>query len=265
MTNEDTGGEEEERHMRKYKGQDVLAATMALLLAVFLAGCCRSKNDSSHSLSLLGGVAGGGVSPVTVNLGATLSTFRVLAGSTVANTGPTSVDGDLGVSPGSAVTGFPPGTVSGTTHAGDATAATAQTELTTAYNNAAGRPPGAIVSGNIGGLTLAPGVFTSTSSLALSSGDLTLTGLGDSNAVFIFQIPSSLTVTTGRRVILTGGAQASNVFWQVGSSATLGTNCFFSGTIMAQASITLQTGASLEGRAFARTGGVTLDSSVIFP
>jgi hypothetical protein len=264
-TNADTGGEEEERHMHKYKGQAVLAAAMAFLLAVFMAGCCKSKNDESHSLSLLSGVLpGGGPNPLPVILGTT-SSFRVLAGSTVTNTGLTSVDGDIGVSPGSAVTGFPPGTLTGTIFTGPGPAATAESDLTTAYNDAAGRPPGASVSGNIGGLTLAPGVYTSTSSLAISSGDLTLTALGNSSGVFIFQIPSSLTVTSGRRVILAGGAQASNVFWQVGSSATLGTNSFFSGNIMAQASITLQSGASLEGRALASTGGVTLDSNVIFP
>lgn len=251
--------------MHKYKGQAVPAAAIAFLLAVFLAGCCKDSDSSNNSLSLLRGVLGTGVIEPPVGLGSA-DVFRVLAGSTVANTGPTSVDGDLGVSPGSAVTGFPPGTVSGSIFTGSpGPAATAQSDLTTAYNDAAGRAPGAIVSGNIGGLTLAPGVFTATSSLAISSGDLTLTGLGDSNAVFIFQIPSSLTVTTGRQVILTGGAQPSNIFWQVGSSATLGTFSVFSGTIMAQASITLQTGATLQGRALARTGGVTLDSSVVSP
>jgi len=257
--------------MRKYKGQDVLAGALTFLLAVSLAGCCKDDNNDEHSLSLLSGVLGTGIIEPPVGL-ASANGFRVLAGSTVANTGPTSVDGDLGVSPGSACTAFPapcsgggPGTLTGTIHAGDATAATAQTDLTTAYNDAAGRAPGTSVSGNIGGLTLAPGVYTSTSSLAISSGDLTLTGLGNANAVFIFQIPSSLTVTSGRKVILAGRAQASNVFWQVGSSATLGTNSFFVGDIMALASITLQTGASLQGRALAQTGAVTLDSSIIFP
>jgi len=250
--------------MRNYKGRDVLVGAVTFLLAVSLAGCCRDKNDDDHSLSLLGGVNGGGISPATVGLGS-LVNFRVLSSSTVANTGPTFVDGDVGVSPGSSVTGFPPGTLSGSTHAADATAAIAQSDLTTAYNDAAGRPPGASVSGNIGGQTLAPGVFTSTSSLAISSGDLTLTGLGDSNAVFIFQIASALTVTSGRQVILAGGAQASNVFWQIGSSATIGTNADFSGTVMAQASVTLETGATLHGRAFGRTGGVTLDSNDVVP
>jgi hypothetical protein len=264
LMNEDTGLGEEETQMRKFKSRDVLAGAMACLLAVALGGCCKSDDDADHSLSLAGALGGSGATVPAIDLGGANS-FRVLASSTVANTGPTSVDGDLGVSPGSAVTGFPPGTISGSFHAADPVAATAQGDLTTAYLDAAGRPPGTSVSGNIGGLTLAPGVYTSTSTLAISAGDLTLTGLGDSNAVFIFQIASSLTVTTGRKVILTGGAQASNVYWQVGSSATLGTYSFFSGTIMAQASITLQTGASLEGRALARTGGVTLDSSVVFP
>ena len=252
--------------MHKFKGQDVLAAVMAVLLAASLSGCCTSDDNSGHSLSLTGGVIGGTTPEVPPTGLGGASGFRVLAGSTVTNTGPTSIDGDLGVSPGSAVTGFPPGTVSGsifTTTPGPA--ATAQSDLTTAYNDLAGRPPGTAVAGNIGGQTLGPGVFTSTSSLAISSGDLTLTALGDPNAVFIFQIPSSLTVTTGRRVILAGGAQPSNIYWQVGSSATLGTNTFFSGTIMAEASITLQTGASLQGRALARTGGVTLESNVVFP
>jgi len=250
--------------MRKYKGRDVLAGAVTILLAVSLAGCCRDKNDDDHSLSLLGGLNGGGISPAAVDLGSAAN-FRVLASSTVANTGGTMVDLDLGVSPGSSVTGFPPGTVSGTIHAGDATAATAQSDLTTAYNDAAGRPSDATVSGNLGGQTFGPGVFTSSSSLAISSGDLTLTGLGDPNAVFIFQIASTLTVTSGRQVILAGGAQASNVIWQVGSSATIGTSADFSGTILALASVTLETGATLHGRAYARTGGVTLDTNVVGP
>jgi len=239
---------------------------MAFMLAASLAGCCKDDDGSNNSLSLLGGVLGTGVIEPPVDLlGA--SGFRVLAGSTVTNTGLTSVDGDVGVWAGSAVTGFPPGTLTGTIYTGPGAgpAQTAQTDVTTAYNDAAGRPPGIAVSGDLGGLTLGPGVFTTTSSLAISTADLTLTALGDSNAVFIFQIPSSLTVTTGRRVILTGGAQPANIFWQVGSSATLGTNTFFSGTIMAQASITLQTGASLQGRALARTGAVSLEANVVFP
>ena len=257
--------------MRRYKGRDVLAGAVAFLLAVSLAGCCRDKNDADHSLSLLGGLlAGGGGNQAPVPLGCAAS-FRVLADS-VTNTGPTSVDGDLGVSPGSACSGFPapctgggPGTVSGTIYIPPSIADAAKGCLTTAYLDAQNRPPGTSVSGNIGGETLAPGVFTASSSLAISSGDLTLTGLGDSNAVFIFQIPTTLTVTTGRRVILADGAQASNIFWQVGSSATLGTNSDFSGIIMAQIAITMNTGATLHGRALTQTAAVMLDTNVIAP
>lgn len=190
--------------------------------------------------------------------------FAVLAGSTVANTGFTTVNGDLGLSPGSAVTGFPPGTVTGTKHVADSVAAQAKLDLTTAYNDAAGRTVGVVtVAGNLGGMTLPPGLYKSTSSLEISSGDLTLDAQGDANAVFIFQMASTLTTTSGRQVILSGGAKASNVFWQVGSSATLGTTSVFKGTIMADQSITLTTGAMLDGRALTRVAAVTLDSNTI--
>ena len=190
------------------------------------------------------------------------TTFGVLASSTVTSTGDTTVNGDLGVSPGTAVTGTM--RVSGAIHAGDPTAAQAQGDLTTAYNDAAGRTVGAItVAGNLGGLTLTPGLYKSTSSLAISSGDLTLDAQGDPNAVFIFQMASTFTTTVGRQVILSGGAKAANIYWQVGSSATLGTISVVKGNILALASITLQTGATLEGRALARTGAVTLDSNTV--
>ena len=190
--------------------------------------------------------------------------FAVLAGSTVTNTGPSILNGDLGVSPGTAVTGFPPGTVNGTIHAADSAAAQAKLDLTTAYNDAAGRSTSPIsVSGNLGGQTLPPGLYKSTSSLAISSGDLTLDAQGDANAVFIFQMASTLTTTVGRQVILSGGAKAANVFWQVGTSATLGTNSVFQGNILADQSITLTTGATLNGRALTRIGAVALDSNAI--
>ena len=209
------------------------------------------------------GVPPAGQAPVA--LGKAIN-FAVLAGSTVTNTGLSKVNRDLGVSPGTAVTGFPPGTVSGTIHAGDPAAALAKLDLTIAYNDAAGRKVAPIsVAGNLGGLTLVPGLYKSTSSLAISSGELTLDARGDANAVFIFQIASTLTTTTVRKTILIGGAQAKNIFWQVGSSATLGTNSVFHGNIMADQSISLTTGATLNGRALARIGAVTLDTNIINP
>jgi hypothetical protein len=154
--------------------------------------------------------------------------------------------------------------VNGTIHAGDAAAAQAQLDLTTAFNDAAGRTVGAVtVAGNLGGLTLTPGLYKSTSSLEISSGDLTLDAQGNANAVFIFQMGSTLTTTSGRQVILSGGAKAANIFWQVGSSATLGTTSVFKGTIMADQSITLDTGATLDGRALARIAAVTMDSNIV--
>src|ERR1043166_2232880 len=160
-------------------------------------------------------------SPAPVALGSATK-FAVLGGSTVTSTGATTVNGDLGISPGTALTGAP--TVNGTLHLGDGVASQAQLDLTTAYNDAAGRTVGAVtVAGNLGGQTLAPGLYKSTSSLEISSGDLTLDAQGNANAVWIFQMGSTLTTTSGRQVILSGGAQASNIYWQVGSSATLGT------------------------------------------
>lgn len=193
--------------------------------------------------------------------------FAVLAGSTVTSTGNTALTGDVGVSPGTAITGFPPADLTGTKHAGDAVSATAMADLTTAYNDAAARTQSPVaVAGNIGGLTLPPGLYKSTSSLSISSGDLTLDAGGDANAVFVFQVASTLTTSSGRKVILSGGAKATNVFWQVGSSATLGTTSMFRGTIMAHQSITLNTGASLVGRALASLGAVTLaGNAVVIP
>jgi hypothetical protein len=190
----------------------------------------------------------------------TTVTFGVLGAATVTSTGATIIYGDLGASPGTAVTGSPQ--VTGRLHLGDPAAALAQSDLTTAYNDAVGRTAGSVtVAGNLGGRILAPGLYTSASSLEISSGDLTLAG--DANAVWIFQMRSTLTTTTGRQVILSGGAQAANVFWQVGSSATIGVSSAFKGTIMAAQSITMGTGAKLEGRALAQAGAVTLDANTI--
>jgi hypothetical protein len=202
-------------------------------------------------------------STAPVGLG-TAGSFAVLAGTTVTNTGPSSISGDLGVSPGTAVTGFPPGTVSnGTIHRADGVAAGAQSDLTTAYNDAAGRSPTANVPGFIGGgQTLAPGVYKASSSLDVG-GSLILDAGGDPNAVFIFQAPSTLVTDSASSILLTGGAQACHVFWQVGSSATLGTNSDFTGSILALTSISVDTGDTIAGRALARNGAVTLDDDTI--
>ena len=197
----------------------------------------------------------------TVGLG-TAGSFAVLGGSTVTNTGPTVINGDLGVSPGTAITGFPPGTVNGTVHAADAVAAQAQSDVTTAYNDAAGRTPAVVVPGDLGGLLLTPGVYKQSSSLLLT-GVATLDAQGDPSAVFIFQVGSTLTTASNSRVLLTGGAQSCNVFWQIGSSATIGTGTSFSGNILALQSITVTTGATIQGRALARNGAVTLDTNTI--
>ncbi|MDB4980827.1 MAG: hypothetical protein JWM82_1579 [Myxococcales bacterium] len=190
--------------------------------------------------------------------------FAVLAGSTVTSTGLSVVTGDLGVSPGTAITGFPPGTMVGAQHAGDPVAAQAIADLATAYGDAKGRTLCPIsVAGDLSGQRLAPGLYKSTSSLELSTGDLVLDGKGDATAVFIFQMASTLTTTAGRQVMLVNGASAANVTWQVGTSATLGTTSAFAGTIVADQAITLKTGARLTGRALAHIAAVTLDGNVI--
>jgi hypothetical protein len=192
-----------------------------------------------------------------VNLGSAGSA-AILSGTTVTNTGLSVIDGNLGVWPGNAVSGFGPGVVNGTQYAGDTAAQNAQGSLTTAYNDAAGRTSVAIVGleGDISGLTLAPGLYKATSSLSLS-GTVTLQGRG----VYIFQIASGLTVGNGGTVVLSGGATSDNVYWQVGSSATLGTAANFKGTILALTSISLDTGATLDGRALAKNGAVTLNTN----
>lgn len=194
--------------------------------------------------------------------------YAVLAGSTVISTLTlqTTVNGDLGVSPGTAVVGFPPAILNGTQSTGPAPAdaASAQFDLTAAYNDAAGRVLCPVSKdGNLGGQTLAPGLYKGVS-MEISSGDLTLDGQGDDEAIFIFQMAQTLiTGDDVRQVFLTNGAKASNIFWQVGSSATLGSGSVFHGTIMADQAITLKTGATLEGRALARIAAVNLDANMV--
>jgi Ice-binding-like len=197
-----------------------------------------------------------------VGLG-TAANFAVIAGSTVTNTGPSVISGSIGLSPGTSVIGFPPGIVlAGTTQIANGVALQAQSDLVTAYNSAAGASSTATVSGDLAGRTLVSGVYTSASSLGLT-GALTLDAQGNPNAVFIFQAGSTLIVGSGSQVNLINGAQACNVFWQVGSSATIGTGAAFVGNIMALTSVTMTTGATLQGRALARNGAVTLDTNTI--
>lgn len=216
---------------------------------------------SAVSLQVIWAVTPVSIAQTTIPLG-TAANFAVLAGSTITNTGLTVISGDLGLSPGTAVTGFPPGIVNGALRTGDATAAIAKTDLSTAINTANALTLPILLAGDLGGRTLVPGLYKSTSSLAVT-GALTLDAQGDPNAVWVFQIASTLTTLTGSQIILTGGAQASNIFWVVGSSATLGTTSVFKGTIMAYASITITTGATVDGRALAEVGAVTLDSNII--
>ena len=194
----------------------------------------------------------------------TSGAFAVLAGSTVTNTGPTLVTGDLGVWPGTAITGFPPGILIGTQYAGVTPAMTAQGDLTVAYNDAAGRTLCLVsIVGDLGGLTLPPGLYKSTSFLEITTGDLVLDAQGDPNAVWIFSMAASLTVANTRQVSIIGGGSAANVYWQVGSSAVIGTGVAMMGTIMADQSISFATGAVLKGRALARVAAVTLDSTTV--
>ena len=208
---------------------------------------------------LIAGVRPAAAAEAPVTLGTTAS-LAVLAGSTVTNTGPSTINGNLGLHPGTSITGFPPGTVNGTIHKTDNVAKQAKSDLVIAYNDAAGRPPGA-AAGELGGRTLVAGVYTGTA-LTLT-GTVTLDAQGDPNAVFIFQSASTLITASNSTVKLINGAQACNVFWQVGSSATLGTNTTFVGTILALTSITAQTGTKVQGRLLARNGAVTLDNNVI--
>ena len=255
--------------MRKFKSKKMktknVLATFAIATVVLFAGCKKETTAPASS---------GTSTPIVIPTQTTTQTsialagatnLAILAGSGITNTGATVITGDMGLSPGTSVGGFPPGILNGTLHINDAIANQAKLDLTAAYNDAAGRTATDIVtlSGNIGGLTLTPGLYKSTSTLALSSGDVTFDAKGNASAVFIIQIASALTVTSGRKVILAGGALASNIFWQVGSSATFGTTSSFKGTIMAMQSISFNTGASLTGRALARSGAITMSGNTI--
>jgi hypothetical protein len=224
----------------------------------------RFRNTFLATLVFAGLTFGASPAAAQVSLG-TAETFGVLAGSAVTNTGASVITGDVGVSPGTAVSGFPPGMVvpPSTIHSADAVAAQAQVDLTDAYNAIVAMPTLVDLTGtDLGGLTLVPGVYGFTSSAQLT-GTLTLDAQGDPNALFIFKIGSSLTTATGSSVVVINGGSDCGVFWQVGSSATLGTTTVFAGNILALTSITLNTGATMSGRALARNGAVTLDGNSV--
>lgn len=208
------------------------------------------------------GVSAAYAATPTVDL-STAAAFAVAAGTTVTNTGPSVIGGDIGLSPGTSIVGFPPGLQSsGVTEKTTAVALQAKNDVTTAYLDAAGRTPFTVAPTDLGGSTLAPGVYEASSAMSLT-GTVTLNAVGNADAVFIFQSGSTLITTSNSVVQLENGANACNVFWHVGSSATLGTTSKFSGTILALTSATLRTGATVSGRVLARNGAVTLDDNTI--
>jgi hypothetical protein len=260
----------------------ILVTVFAIASVVFIAGCKKEKNEPAPEKQPTPAETTK-VIPLQVTIQTminlrTSANYAILAGSLISNVPTTAITGNLGLSPaaGSNITGFGAAEITGTIYTVDATGpagsvpdavalTAAKGDLTTAYNEAAGRTATDIVllSGNIGGLTLTPGLYKSSGSLDISSGDLTFDAKGNAAAVFIIQIASTLNTTSGRKIILSGGALASHIFWQVGTSATLGTTSVFKGNIMADQSISVNTGASIQGRLLARIGAVTLNASTL--
>lgn len=233
-----------------------LSLPLFTTMVIGASACATTPPDSERASQA-------GLGAVAPSLGSARA-FAVLGGSTVTNTGATTIGGDLGVSPGLAIIGFPPGLVSGgTIHAGDAIALQAQTDVGTAFDALAAQACSADLSGqDLGGLTLTPGVYCFTSSAQLT-GALVLDAAGRSDAVFVFKVVSTLTTASNASVRVINGGNDCGVFWQVGSSATLGTGTAFAGSVVALASITLTTGAKVSGRTLARTGAVTMDTSAV--
>ena len=237
------------RHARRYPPRRRLRIAVASTLGPVLV--------------LAGGLFAVGAQAATTTVPLlTAANFSVLGATTVTNTGNTNVLLDLGVSPGTAVTGFPPGIVHGTIHANDAVAIQAQTDLEAAYLNAFNRTPTATVASELGGLTLGDGVYAATAKGPLTvNGTLTLNGGGDPTSTFIFQTDSTLITGSNSHVVLINGADACRVFWQVGSSATLGTTSSFAGSILALTAISADPGVVIEGRTLARGAAVTLNNT----
>ncbi len=243
---------------------------IAAIAAIISDTVSKNMKGSARHLSLLAilGVVAlvCGVSPAlaatTVNLG-TADSFAVLAGSGITNTGPTTITGDVGTFPTPAETGFVYITLHGANHVDDAVTQSAKNDLTSAYNNVAGQTPVSRVNTELGTTTRFAGIYDSADGTFGITGTLTLDAQGDPSAVFIFKTDSTLITAGASNVNLINGAQACNVFWKVGSSATLGTNSRFKGNILALTSITLTTGANISGRALARNGAVTMDTNTI--
>ena len=225
------------------------AAGSTVLVAVFAAALF---------VTLVGGAA---AAAHGVPLG-TATRFAVLAGSGITNTGPTTVTGDLGTYPTTSMTGTGSLTINGTNQAGDAVTQQAKSDLVIAYKTAAGEGPTSPITADLGGQSLNPGVYNSASSIGLT-GTLTLNAHGNPDAMFVFQAGSTLKTASASSVALVNGARACNVYWQVGSSATLGTGSTFRGSILAHDSITVTTGTTVYGRVLARNGAVTLDTDTI--
>jgi hypothetical protein len=230
-----------------------------------LDGNALASGATPNPWSFTTGTTAGGTSPANINLGSA-GNFAVMSTSSTTSTGPVIVNGDVGLAPGTSQ-GIPPAQINGTIHVNDPIITQAQADLLAAYNDAAGRLLPTVIAANLGGLTLTPGLYTCASTAFLLSGagpgnNLTLDAQGDPNAVFIFQMGSTLTTATSSQVILAGGAKASNVYWQVGTSATLGITSIFKGNILAAISITMNTGSVVEGRLFAGSGGGAASATV---
>jgi ketosteroid isomerase-like protein len=230
-----------------------------------LTGVALGAGVAPNPWSFTTGTLTGAAGPATINLGSAGS-FAVMATSSISSTGPVVINGDVGLAPGTSQ-GIPPAQVNGTIHINDPVVTQAQADLLAAYNDAVSRSTNALtLPGNMGGLTFTPGLYVNSTSVLISGAgpgnNVTLDAQGNPNAVFIFKMGSTLTTAPASQVILAGGAKAGNVFWQVGTSATIDTTSIFKGNVLAAVSITINTGAAVEGRMFAGSAGGAASATV---
>jgi hypothetical protein len=241
---------------------------MALLPTALMVGCSGSNNPSNAGGSTQATYTGVQLTPqAMVNLN-TAANFGVLSYAGITNSGATTVCGSLGTFPNASVSGGIQVNCGGTREVATTAAGTAETDLGTAYTDAMGRTGGAVIpaGGDIGGQTLTAGLYTDLGNLNLKTADLTLDAQGNTSAVFIIQVTGNLIVASARKVILTNGAKAANIFWAVTGFCSLDTTASFAGNVMAHTAVTFNTGASLEGRALASTQNVTfLANNITFP